>query len=73
MKLDTIRTKIDEIDLELLALLEERMELGLRARRYKTNATDPRREFPERDPHRAPSRVSCRRCSSPAATPGSVR
>ena len=44
MKLDRIRSKIDEIDLELLALLEERMELGLRVRRFKTAATDPRRE-----------------------------
>ena len=44
MKLDSIRSKIDEIDLDLLALLEERMELGLRARRFKTTATDPRRE-----------------------------
>ena len=44
MKLENIRRKIDEIDLDLLALLEERMELGLRVRRFKTSATDPRRE-----------------------------
>ena len=44
MKMDGIRRRIDEIDLELLALLEERMELGLRVRRFKPGATDPRRE-----------------------------
>ncbi len=44
MKLNGIRHRIDEIDLELLALLEERMELGLRVRRFKAGPTDSGRE-----------------------------
>jgi prephenate dehydratase/chorismate mutase len=42
--LQSIRRKIDEIDLELLTLLEERMELGLRTRRLKDGPLDARRE-----------------------------
>jgi prephenate dehydratase len=44
MSLGEIRKQIDRIDLELLALLEERMELGLRVRRFKAKPVDPRRE-----------------------------
>lgn len=44
MAIANIRQRIDEIDLELLALLEERMELGLRARRFKKECTDRSRE-----------------------------
>jgi len=44
MNIDGIRSRIDEIDLKLLALLEERMELGLRVRRFKSEATDRSRE-----------------------------
>ena len=44
MKKDGIRERIDEIDLGLLALLEERMELGLRVRRFKSGLTDENRE-----------------------------
>jgi prephenate dehydratase/chorismate mutase len=44
MNIQGIRSRIDEIDLELLALLEERMELGLRVRRFKSEATDRSRE-----------------------------
>ena len=44
MAIANIRQRIDEIDLELLALLEERMELGLRVRRFKKGPTDRSRE-----------------------------
>ena len=44
MKLDEIRTKIDKIDRELLVLLQERMGLALRSKKFKTNITDPARE-----------------------------
>ncbi len=44
MSREQIRCRIDEIDLQLLALLEERMELGLRVRRFKTGPTDSGRE-----------------------------
>ncbi|MDJ0883820.1 MAG: prephenate dehydratase [Desulfobacterales bacterium] len=44
MKLDEIRTKIDKIDRELLVLLQERMGLALRSKKFKTNINDPARE-----------------------------
>jgi prephenate dehydratase/chorismate mutase len=44
MELERARNRIDEIDLEILALLEERLELGLRVRRFKREPTDSPRE-----------------------------
>ncbi len=44
MKLDEIRTKIDKIDRELLVLLQERMGLALRSKKFKTSINDPARE-----------------------------
>ncbi len=44
MEIGRARNRIDEIDLEILALLEERLELGLRVRRFKQEATDSSRE-----------------------------
>ena len=44
MKLEDIRKKIDKIDRELLVLLQERMGLALRSRKYKTTVNDPQRE-----------------------------
>jgi prephenate dehydratase/chorismate mutase len=44
MKLDEIRGKIDKIDRELLVLLQERMGLALRSKKFKKNITDPSRE-----------------------------
>lgn len=44
MDLKRIRQKIDEIDLELLELLEERMELSLRTKNFKKAIFDPKRE-----------------------------
>jgi prephenate dehydratase len=44
MELVRARNRIDEIDLEILALLEERLELGLRVRRFKREPTDATRE-----------------------------
>jgi prephenate dehydratase len=44
MELGRARNRIDEIDLEILALLEERLELGLRVRRFKRETTDSARE-----------------------------
>ncbi len=44
MKLDEIRSKIDKIDRELLVLLQERMGLALRSKKFKTNINDPARE-----------------------------
>ncbi len=44
MKLNEIRTKIDKIDRELLVLLQERMGLALRSKKFKTNINDPARE-----------------------------
>ena len=44
MKLEEIRTKIDKIDRELLVLLQERMGLALRSKKFKTNINDPARE-----------------------------
>jgi prephenate dehydratase/chorismate mutase len=44
MKLDEIRKKIDKIDRELLVLLQERMGLALRSKKFKATVTDPERE-----------------------------
>lgn len=44
MKLDEIRKKIDKIDRELLVLLQERMGLALRSKKFKETVTDPGRE-----------------------------
>jgi prephenate dehydratase/chorismate mutase len=44
MKLDEIRRKIDKIDRELLVLLQERMGLALRAKKFKETVADPKRE-----------------------------
>ena len=44
MKLEEIRHKIDKIDRELLVLLQERMGLALRSRKFKKTVTDPTRE-----------------------------
>jgi prephenate dehydratase len=44
MKLDEIRKNIDKIDRELLVLLQERMGLSLRTKKFKTKVTDPKRE-----------------------------
>ena len=44
MKLDQIRRKIDKVDRELLVLLQERMGLALRSRKFKTAVGDPERE-----------------------------
>lgn len=44
MKLDEIRRKIDKIDRELLVLLQERMGLALRSKKFKKSISDPARE-----------------------------
>lgn len=44
MKLDEIRKKIDKIDRELLVLMQERMGLALRSKKFKKTITDPDRE-----------------------------
>lgn len=44
MKLNEIRTKIDKIDRELLVLLQERMGLALRTKKFKESVSDPDRE-----------------------------
>ena len=44
MKLDEIRYKIDRIDRELLVLLQERMGLALRSKKFKEVVSDPGRE-----------------------------
>jgi len=44
MKLDEIRSKIDKVDRELLVLLQERMGLALRSKKFKVNVGDPERE-----------------------------
>ena len=44
MKLNEIRSKIDHIDRELLVLLQERMGLALRSKKFKAAISDPRRE-----------------------------
>ncbi|MDA8141012.1 MAG: prephenate dehydratase [Desulfobacteraceae bacterium] len=44
MNLDEIRQKIDKIDRELLVLLQERMSLAIRSKKFKTQVTDSKRE-----------------------------
>jgi prephenate dehydratase/chorismate mutase/prephenate dehydratase len=44
MNLDAIRKRIDLIDLEILQLLNNRMELAVRTRRFKGYVTDAKRE-----------------------------
>ncbi len=44
MNLNEIRQKIDKIDRELLVLLQERMSLAIRSKKFKTNVADTRRE-----------------------------
>lgn len=44
MSLQEMRKGIDAIDFEVLKLLNERMELAVRARRFKTGTKDPERE-----------------------------
>ncbi|MDM8544541.1 prephenate dehydratase [Desulfococcaceae bacterium HSG9] len=44
MKLEEIRNKIDKIDRELLVLLQERMGLALRSKKFKKTVSDPERE-----------------------------
>ena len=44
MQLDDIRQKIDKIDRELLVLLQERMGLALRSKKFKAEVTDTARE-----------------------------
>ncbi len=44
MKLEEIRRKIDKIDRELLVLLQERMGLALRSKKFKEAVSDPDRE-----------------------------
>jgi len=44
MKLDEIRLRIDKIDRELLVLLQERMGLAIRAKKFKTTVADTKRE-----------------------------
>ena len=44
MKLDEIRRRIDKVDRELLVLLQERMGLALRSKKFKLTVADPKRE-----------------------------
>lgn len=44
MKLDEIRKRIDKIDRELLVLLQERMSLAIRSKKFKSKVADTRRE-----------------------------
>ena len=44
MKLKEIRKQIDKVDRELLVLLQERMGLALRSKKFKETVTDPARE-----------------------------
>lgn len=44
MSLSDIRRQIDAIDLELLHLMEQRIQLALQAREHKPKAHDPARE-----------------------------
>jgi prephenate dehydratase/chorismate mutase len=44
-ELESLRRRIDEVDMELLTLLEERMELGLRTRALKSGPLDAAREL----------------------------
>ena len=42
--LDDVRRQIDRLDFDLLRILNERMELALTSRKFKTATTDPKRE-----------------------------
>jgi hypothetical protein len=44
IKLEEIRRKIDKIDRELLVLLQERMGLALRSKKFKMAISDPQRK-----------------------------
>jgi prephenate dehydratase/chorismate mutase len=44
MNLNEIRRRIDQVDRELLVLLQERMGLAMRSKKFKKNVADPRRE-----------------------------
>ena len=44
MDLDEVRKKIDGLDVELLRLMDRRMELSLRTKRFKGEVTDGKRE-----------------------------
>ena len=44
MKLEEIRRRIDQIDRELLVLLQERMGLAMRTKKFKKSVADPQRE-----------------------------
>lgn len=44
MKLDEIRRRIDKIDRELLVLLQERMSLAIRSKKFKSDVVDVQRE-----------------------------
>jgi prephenate dehydratase/chorismate mutase len=44
MKLEDVRRKIDKVDRELLVLLQERMGLALRSKKFKQSISDPDRE-----------------------------
>jgi len=44
MNLETIRTKIDEIDAEIIKLLGKRMELAVSTKHFKTGVEDLSRE-----------------------------
>jgi prephenate dehydratase/chorismate mutase len=44
MKLEEIRNKIDKIDRELLVLLQERMSLAIRSKKFKSSVVDVQRE-----------------------------
>ncbi len=44
MKLEEIRSKIDKIDRQLLVLLQERMGMAIRAKKFKSEVMDSQRE-----------------------------
>ncbi len=44
MDIDRIRKKIDEVDYEILKLINERIELGLQTRKFKSFIYDEKRE-----------------------------
>jgi len=44
MDLKDLRDRIDKIDREVVELLEERMELGIRSTKFKDSISDPKRE-----------------------------
>ena len=44
MKLEEIRSRIDKIDKQLLVMLQERMGLALRSKKFKKSVRDPERE-----------------------------